>query len=400
MVPAGRPLMFGYSIWIGGSKVERAGCNVQLFERAPSFLEVGAGIQVSPNVVRVLDSWGLAAALKDVAAFPGRLQVRDAVSGAELGVLSLGETAVQRYGFPYATVHRADLHGLLLTAVEQTSGATLRRGASVESLVQDGAGVALDVVDRAGVSTQASGDALVGADGLWSGVRQWLLNDGAARATGHVAYRAMVSQAALPQALRSQQITAWLGPKLHAVQYPVRGGEWLNLVVIFEGQPTGPLDNWDQGANARSLQSALAGTCAPLRDLVAAIETWRLWALCGRPPMRSAAEHAQGRVALLGDAAHPMFPYLAQGAGMAIEDAAELARCLGGNSGSVANVPAQLQRYADVRWQRNARVQARAIRNGQVFHATGVVAWGRDLSMKLGGERLLDLPWLYGYGSP
>jgi salicylate hydroxylase len=180
----------------------------------------------------------------------------------------------------------------------------------------------------------------------------------------------------------------------------VRGGEWLNVVVILEGQPTGTLDNWDQSANARSLQSALAGTCAPLQDLVAGIEAWRLWALCGRPPMRSASEHAVGRVALLGDAAHPMFPYLAQGAGMAIEDAAELAGCMGDKSGSLAGVPAQLRHYAHRRWQRNARVQARAIRNGQIFHAAGAVAWARNMSMKLGGERLLDLPWLYGYGSP
>ena len=375
----------------------RVGCRVSLFERAPSFLEVGAGIQVSPNVVRVLDSWGLASALKAVAAFPGRLQARDAVSGDELGVLSLGESAVQRYGFPYATVHRADLHSLLLSAVKQNLGATLRCGASVESLAQDAAGVTLDITDRAGVSVQERGDVLVGADGLWSSVRQWLLNDGAARASGHVAYRAIVSQAALPQALRSQHITAWLGPKLHAVQYPVRGGEWLNVVVILEGPPTETLDNWDQSANARSLQSALARTCAPLQDLVAGIEAWRLWALCGRPPMRSAAEHVLGRVALLGDAAHPMFPYLAQGAGMAIEDAATLAHCLAPEAGGADDLPMQLQRYAGLRWRRNARVQQRAIRNGQIFHATGVTAWGRDMSMKLLGQRLLDIPWLYGH---
>lgn len=150
--------------------------------------------------------------------------------------------------------------------------------------------------------------------------------------TGHLAYRALVPQAALPQALRSTQVTAWLGPRLHAVHYPVRRGELLNLVVIVHGPAPQNLEGWDHAANAMDLEAALAGTCTALQDTVRSVAAaghgWRLWPLCDRAPLGSAAQMAQGLVALLGDAAHPMPPYLAQGAGMAIEDAAQLQRAL------------------------------------------------------------------------
>jgi salicylate hydroxylase len=379
-----------------------SGNSVQLFERAAEFAEAGAGIQLGPNVVKVLHGWGLADALKSVAAFPDCLQVRSALTGDTLGRLSLGETALQRYGHPYATVHRADLHRLLLTALEPYPKTMLSSGIGVDSFVQNDTGVTLQLQ---GGSSGLQGDVLVGADGLWSRVRSQLLGDGPPMATGHLAYRALIPQASLPAALRSGHIAAWLGPKLHVVQYPVRGGEWLNVVGIVQGRVDGTLDNWNHAANAAALRAALSGMCAPLQNLIQAIDNWRLWALCRRPPMRGAHEQAQGWVALLGDAAHPMLPYLAQGAGMAIEDAAELGRCLGQNaragsdagsgSGTNEDIKSGLQRYATARWQRNARVQARALRNGQIFHATGLMRWGRDLSMKLLGERVLDLPWLY-----
>ena len=365
----------------------RAGAPVELFERSPEFTEVGAGIQLGPNVVKVLHDWGLQEALAGVAAFPDRLQVRSAMSGHELGVLRLGAAALERYGSPYATIHRADLHHLLLTALKDKS-VQLTVNSSVERFVQHDLGVTLFTAD----GREAQGDVLVGADGLWSQVRQQLLNDGAPRATGHLAYRAMVPQSSLPARLQSRQITVWLGPQLHVVQYPVRGGEWLNVVAIVHGRTEGDMAHWDHSANPAKLRSAMTATCAPLQDLIQAIESWRLWALSIRPPMRGAHEQAQGRVALLGDAAHPMLPYLAQGAGMAIEDAHCLA-CAVGTLG--LDVPTALAQYAASRWQRNARVQAGAIRNGRIFHATGLVRWGRDTAMKLLGERLLDNPWLY-----
>jgi salicylate hydroxylase len=240
------------------------------------------------------------------------------------------------------------------------------------------------------------GDVFIGADGGWSLTRKLLWNDGTPEPTGHLAYRAMVKQSDLPQVLRSDQVTAWLGPKLHVVQYPVRGGEWLNVVAIVHGQVKGDMSHWDHSANAHDIQRSLADTCAPLRDLVAAISYWRLWPLSIRPPMQGAAEHAIGRVALLGDAAHPMVPYLAQGAGMAIEDALALAWALGDATPDIGrDMEAKLKAYANARWQRNAQVQARAIKNGQIFHATGLMRWGRDTALRMLGDTLLDMPWLY-----
>lgn len=378
----------------------RTGWQIQLFERASAFSEVGAGVQIGPNVVRQLQQWGLDAALQAVAAFPHRLQVRDAGSARELGVLTLGTAMQQRYGAPYAALHRADLHALLYTAVRQQTGAQLLLNHALQDFHQTPDSVRVGCAALPGMpSTDSTGDVLVGADGLWSPVRKWLLQDGPPRAPGHLAYRTMVPQAQLPAHLRSQQVTAWLGEKLHVVQYPVRRGEWLNVVAIVQSPWHGPidtLDQWDHSANAADLRAKLAHACSPLQDLVQAIDAWRLWVLCDRPPMTGAHQHAQGRVALLGDAAHPMRPYLAQGAGMAIEDAAALAAALGTGQPE----PTALQHYAQQRWQRNAQVQARAVRNGQIFHATGLVRWGRNRAMQLGGERLMDQPWLYGYTGP
>ena len=369
-----------------------AGRHIRLLERSAAFSEVGAGIQLGPNVVRVVEALGLGGALAEVAALPERLDVRNALNSHLIGSLSLGAAMVARYGAPYATVARADLHGLLLAALQQC-GVALKLGGQVESLTAGSDAVQLRLADGEVLETGL----LVGADGLWSKVRQQVLGDAAPRATGHLAYRAMVAMRDLPLALRSKVVTAWLGPHFHVVQYPVRGGEWLNVVAIVHGQIEGDPTSWDHSANADELRARLANTEAPLLDLVHAIPAWRLWPLYDREPMRGSAEQAQGRVALLGDAAHPMRPYMAQGAGMAIEDAAQLVASLQAHTGQ-GQVPAALQHYAQARWQRNARVQARSIRNGGVFHMRAPASWGRDWSLKLLGQRLLDVPWLYGYG--
>ena len=366
----------------------RAGAEVELFERAAEFSEVGAGIQLGPNVMKVLHGWGMKDSLAGVAAFPDRLQVRSAMLGTDLGVLRLGAVAVERYGAPYATIHRGDLHTLLLAALKQHTDVRLNLNSALTRYAQNDDGVTLHTTD----GREARGDVLVGADGLWSQVRQQLLNDGAPQVTGHLAYRALVPQNSLPERLRSRQVTAWLGPRLHVVQYPVRGGEWLNVVAIVHGRMYGDVAYWDHSANPGELRRLMAATCSPLKDLIHAIDQWRLWALSIRAPMHGAHEQARDRVALLGDAAHPMVPYLAQGAGMAIEDAHALAQAVA--TGGV-DLPGALRKYAERRWQRNARVQARAIRNGKLFHAHGVLRWGRDAAMKLLGERLLDVPWLY-----
>jgi salicylate hydroxylase len=370
----------------------RAGWEVRVFERAAQFGEAGAGIQLGPNVMRILDGWGVSATLLHTAAFPDALQVRDARTGEALATLPLGRTAQQRYGAAYATAHRADLHAALLTAVQDREDIHLHLEQPLQAFAQNAHEVTVQRARRPVVE----GDILIGADGLWSTVREGLLGDGSAPATGHVAYRTLLQQAQLPAALRSTQITAWLGPRLHVVQYPVRAGEQLNVVVLVEGRRPAVADQWDHAAHASELHAVLSDACTPLRDLLAAADAgqgWRLWVLCDRPPLRSAQALANGRVALLGDAAHPMLPYLAQGAGMAIEDAAELERVLAMDA---LDAPTMLRRYALNRWQRNARVQARARRNGQIFHARGPVRFGRNLALRMFGARLLDLPWLYG----
>ncbi len=220
-----------------GLACSRAGCHVRLYERANTFAEVGAGIQMGPNVVRVLQSWELETALRQVAAYPERLQVRHALSGAELGVLPLGASMAQRYGAPYATIHRADLQQMLLQALQQRDAVWLHTGKTVNRYVETHGAIGLSLSDGLDVE----GDALIAADGLWSRLRQQLLADGPPRVAGHLAYRAMLPQASLPAALRSHQVTAWLGPKLHVVADPVRGGEWLNLVAIVHGHVQGSL---------------------------------------------------------------------------------------------------------------------------------------------------------------
>jgi salicylate hydroxylase len=381
----------------------RAGWGVQLFERAAVFSEVGAGIQLGPNVVRVLQEWGLAPALRSVAAFPPQLQVRDAHGGQVLGRLQLADMPA-RHGAAYATIHRADLHGLLLAAVRAQGTVQLHQDTTVSAFDATADGVRLATLQVGGADGPAvEGTALIGADGLWSRVREALLHDGPPRLSGHLAYRALVPQASLPAALRSQDVTAWLGPRLHVIGYPVCAGAALNVVAFVHGSPPGAdaspgaLAHWDHSANAADLRAALAGCATPLRDLVQAIDHWRLWVMSDRPPMTGPHQQAQGRIALLGDAAHPMRPYLAQGAGMAIEDAQALGGVLQ-QAGTDGDIVAALARYAQQRWRRNARVQARAERNGRIFHATGPVRWGRNLAMRLLGERLLDMPWLYGQG--
>jgi len=365
----------------------RKGAQVQLLEQSAEFGEVGAGIQLGPNVVRVLESWGLGDALRGVAAFPRCLRVRNAMNGSVLGELPLGQAMVQRYGASYATIARADMHGMLLDAVRGQEGVQLHLSSEVTGVEQDSQEVR---VHTAAETYRAQ--TLVGADGVWSKVRAQVVDDGPPRVTGHLAFRTLVRQADLPEQLRSQVVTAWMGRDFHVVQYPVRRGELLNVVAIVHGKVQGDPKHWDHSANAAELRTRLADAGKELRDLVAAIPAWRLWALSDRPPMGSASEHARGRIALLGDAAHPMRPYLAQGAGMAIEDADALAKAL---EAQHADVPAALQSYARQRWQRNAHVQARAIRNGEIFHLHGPMQVGRDLSLKLLGKKLLDVPWLY-----
>jgi salicylate hydroxylase len=386
-----------------GFAAARAGWEARVFERSAAFSEVGAGVQLGPNVTRILQAWGLRDALQQVAAFPAGLQARSLATGEVVATLSLKEAAT-RYGAPYVTLHRADLHGLLMQAATH-EGVQVQSDAAVQQVSQSLDEAVLDVIQQ-GQTQQHVGAVVVAADGVWSPLRQQVLRDGLPAFTGHIAYRALVAQANLPLQLRSHDVSVWMGAHAHVVSYPVRGGAYLNVVCLAEGQLLDAdanhlqaLQTWNaQKSEAQTraeLHHVLRGACAPLTDLMAACSDWRLWPLCGRPAMQGAHEHAQGRLVFLGDAAHPMLPYLAQGAGMAIEDAGVLASHLSG--ANVQDVVLKLQHFAHVRWQRNARVQARAVRNGQIFHATGAMRLGRDMGLRMMGARLMDVPWLYGY---
>jgi salicylate hydroxylase len=364
-----------------------------VFEQAAVFGEIGAGVQLGPNATRRLQQLDLGPGLAAIAARPDALVVHSADSGSDLARMPLGDAMQQRYGAPYFCVHRADLHGLLLDAVRARGTGTLVTAARITQVETSD-----DLVCMSSTDARAwEGEAIVGADGLWSLVRRQLDTPSAAeppRVTGHTAWRSMIEQAKLPAALRRRQVDVWLGPRLHAVAYPVRGGDWLNVVVIAESAPAGDARDWDQASSIAALRQAMGRSCGALQSLLDAMPAWRAWSLGDRAPMTCAADMAHERVALVGDAAHPMVPYLAQGAGMAIEDALALADALG--EGNAAEVPAAFARYAEARWARNAQVQARARRNGEIFHATGAVRLGRDMAMRLLGAKLLDQPWLYG----
>lgn len=373
-----------------GLACRRAGWQARLFERTDALREVGAGVQLGSNATRLLVGWGLEPALLAVAARPQQLHVREGLDGTEVGTLELGAAFLRRYGAPYITIHRADLQSVLLEGA-QRAGVELQLGSRLHSVQPGEDGVRVHVGDQ-----PHEGDVLLGADGLWSEVRSQVCPDGPPRMTGHLAYRTLAVQHDLPQALRSHDVTVWLGPRMHVVAYPVKAGELLNVVAIVQGGRDGSPQDWDQAGAESELLSAIGPVCAPLRELVHAMPSWRVWVLQDRAPVASAREMASGRIALLGDAAHPMRPYLAQGAGMAIEDAAELGRCLAAVKDRPRDVPDALRAYAENRWRRCAQVQARAERNGRIFHATGVVRWGRNAWLRALGARLLDQPWLYG----
>lgn len=370
----------------------RAGWQARVLEQAPAFSEVGAGVQLGPNATRVLRDLGRLDAVRSTACAPQRLVARDAMRGRLLGALPLGVAFESRYGAPYLTMHRADLHAALLQGLHGLE-VDLQAGRRLVAVQDLTAGVRAVCED----GEELGADALVGADGLWSAVRPVLVADGPARPSNHVAYRALVPMEHLAPPWHVPEVTAWLGPHLHAVTYPVRGGSMLNVACFVEQAVQGPRQGWDLPGTAERLRAALGTVCDPLQAVVEAAPGWGLWVLHDRAPVAGAHEMARGRIALLGDASHPMRPYLAQGAAMALEDAHELGRCLGGVLEASQEVSPALQRYARNRWERVARVQRRSRRNGEIFHASGPVRMARDLALGGLGARLMDLPWLYGH---
>jgi salicylate hydroxylase len=369
----------------------QAGRSVRVLERAPEISEVGAGIQLGPNAVRVVQSLGLMDELARVAWFPKSIEALCAESGRSLAELDVRGHA-QRYGCPYATVHRADLQALLLARARQV--AHVRTGCEVTGFEALPDGVEVHLNTATGPES-LQGHALIGADGLWSRLRAQMLGEAPPQFTGDVAYRALVRMADLPAALRQQKVQVWMGPRIHVVAYPVRSGEWLNVVVIQGGVVTSGAQGWSATAPREQVAHMSNGLTARLRDVleaVSALHPWQAWALHVRPSLE-AVQYVQGRVALLGDAAHPMRPYMAQGAAMALEDAWQL----GQSVSALADVPEALRQYAQARAGRNARVQETSRKNGEVFHAKGPMRLARNLALAAAGGRLMDKPWLYGH---
>ncbi len=370
----------------------RRGHRVDLLEQAGAFFEVGAGVQLGPNVTRRLRALGLDDPISRVAVRPDSLVVRRLKDGARIASMRLAKRFERRYGAPYICIHRADLHGVLQEASWEIDGVNLNTGVRVSAISAREDSVCAVM----GESRAWEADALIGADGVWSQVRSHMMQGAPVPGyTGHTAWRALVPMESLPAALRSVDVQIWLGPKVHAVAYPVRAGQAFNMVVVAESPPLGDVRDWDQEDNIAALHHAIGARCAGIMPLIEAMPAWRIWALNGCAPVAGPDEIAKERIALVGDAAHPMVPYLAQGAGMAIEDAVALADAVGEAGANADMLPQALQSYAQARWERSARVQAQALRNGAVYHARGLKRLGRDLGLRLLGDRLLDAPWLY-----
>lgn len=363
----------------------RIGVATTVFERTKTFAEIGAGIQIGPNAFYVFEQLGLTEQMRAVAAFPDALIVRDALSAATVMNVPIRQSAIDHYGYPYGLVHRADLHAVLLRACERSSLVSLKASTQVRDFEDHGEAVTLHLDN----GQTCLGAALIGADGLWSCLRNKLVGDGKPRVSGHIAYRAVLPIDAVPAANRTNDMTLWAGPKTHLVHYPLRRGELFNLVAVFHSDRYE--EGWDTYGDPAELDLRFRDACAPVKDMLAKIESWRMWVLCDREPI---ANWSKGRITLLGDAAHPTLQYMAQGACMAMEDGLCLANLVRAAKGNYAKA---FSDYQQKRYLRTARVQLTSRLYGHIYHAAGAT---RDLRNDwLGGQTpqqfLKNNDWLY-----
>jgi 3-hydroxybenzoate 6-monooxygenase len=363
----------------------RDGYEVTVFEQSSSFGEIGAGIQLGPNIFKMFDYLGLTRAIDRVAFYPTHLGMRDIVTGEQVVRVPLGEMARESYGFPYGVIYRADLHNVLFDACRSLANIRLVTNAKIESFVQ----AARSVTVRLGDGTSHEFDALIGADGLWSRIREAIVGDGKPRVSGHIAYRAVLKRDEVPDRLWSDEVTLWGGEKTHLVTYPLRRGELFNLVAVFHSSRYD--EGWNTYGDVAELNVRFAGATAQVKELLAKINVWKMWVLCDREPVRG---WSRGRVTLLGDAAHPMLQYLAQGAGQAIEDACVLREALRATSGDFETA---FQKYEAARYLRTARVQLTARLYGDIYHASGVTRELRNHLFQSGEESagFVGLKWMY-----
>jgi 2-polyprenyl-6-methoxyphenol hydroxylase-like FAD-dependent oxidoreductase len=364
----------------------RQGFAVRVFEQAPEFKEVGAGIQLGPNIFRVLEKIGLKDEILADAHRPPAQEMRDALTGKLIANIPLGDEFTKRFGQPYAVTHRADIHATFLKASQSSNLISLETSRRVDGYEDHGNRVVVTLEN----GERADGSALIGCDGMWSSIRERIVGDGKPRVSGHIAYRAVLKREEVPKDLWRPDVVLWAGPRTHFVHYPLRRGELYNLVAVFHS------DHYEEGWNAEGAKDVMwqhfKMQVPQVTRMLERIETWRMWVLCDREPVK---DWSKGRVTLLGDAAHPMLQYLAQGACMATEDAVILA---GKVAAAPNDLPAAFKAYEQERYLRTARTQIMARVYGEFYHARGVTAELRD--MAVGGRNTQEaydgIAWLYG----
>ena len=372
------------------------GFRTVILEKAERLEEAGAGVQLSPNASRVLTGLGLESRLAPRAVTPDAVSIMSARSGGELVRLPLGEAASTRAGAPYWVMHRADLQAALQAEVNEHPDIELRLGCQFEDAVPHAKG--LTVVQRRGMMRESEvALALVGADGIWSSVRGHLFPNVQPQFSGLIAWRGTLDATQLPREYTSRRVQLWMGSNAHLVTYPISAARQINVVAVMAGTWNRP--GWSAPGDIGEIKNVFSAPRWPgtARMMIGAVDEWRKWALFTVP---SGGEWTDGPIALVGDAAHAMLPFAAQGAGMAIEDAAVLAKCLGEtqNEGG-PSIPAAMQRYARLRRPRVGRVQRAATQSGRIYHLSGVAALARDLSIRLlGPQRMLARQdWIYGW---
>lgn len=364
----------------------RNGISCRVLEQASQFSEIGAGIQLGPNVFRMFERLGIEEAISERAVFVDALIMMDSLTEEEVTRVPLGEGFRRRFGKPYAVIHRADLHAVLLDACRSFPGIALESSKKVVEIADDGAAVSVMTEDGA----HYRGGALIGADGLWSRVREYVVGDGPPLVSGHIAYRAVLPVEDIPERIRWNAATLWAGPRNHLVHYPLRGWKLFNLVAVFHSDAY--VEGWNRVGDRDELMRRFEGVGPTVKGLLDKIETWRMWVLCDRDPIET---WTRGRVTLLGDSAHPMLQYFAQGACMALEDAVCLADRLKASDGNYARIFAG---YQEERCLRTGRVQLTARFLGQVYHAAGVERRLRKemLAGRTPEKAWEGLAWLYG----
>ncbi len=364
----------------------KANYRVVVLERALSLGESGAGLQLSPNATRALRELGVLEAIRPHAIEPRALIVAKATSGRELLRADLSE-AEARYGAPWFVLARSDLHRALVQAAEDTVDVEIKTGAEFIDFADHTRGVTVSVhIDNQ--DREELGAALIGADGLRSNVRTRLHGKTAPRFHRLAAWRALIPTRNLPAAMTEPVVRLWFADEGHAVQYPVANGERINLVLVFPEAREG-IDGEEKKLD--QLPAVCAKWATPLQDLLAAAPSFRRFALYDRPPL---ANWGKSHATLLGDAAHPMLPFMAQGAAAAIEDAVSLGRHLR----SAEDVVPALRAYEAARAPRTARLQAASIENGRAYHASGAKRFARDVLLPLLGTRLIARnDWVYRY---